>query len=342
VSSYYGESNVNKISFDLNGKKFPSRDEILEMAVLSHIVYRFRGQSDCESRLSLSPEARIQNSILPNDIQCHFYRHDVRQGTKVLVVSNARKQYMAIVFTGTDDLRTFLADGDIVMKPFGPNTSEILLPGRVHAGFDNNVFTKNRLDITILEQISLHFQPGYRIFTTGHSLGAADAVLVATELVLRQNRTVTCINFGCPRIGNYELIRSMNDLENLSIWRFVLGWDLVPRLPSYPFQHVGHTIQMTRNETKVYYHHLGNITLQYAGVPAGWSSTPFVWVPGAMESHRMIKYLEHLQDPATFLNLTRFVTLSDVPMADDDDFPVNPPDDFIWKDTMEDEIELKQ
>jgi Lipase (class 3) len=337
-SIYKGSINI-PVKIELNRRDFPSKDEILEMAELSHLVYRFRDQSDCESLSSLSSGASLETSILPKDIQCHLYRHDIRQGTKVLVVSNVRKQYIAVVFTGTDDLRTFLADGDIVMKPFGPNKSDILLPGRVHAGFDNNVFTEDRLDMTILEQISQHFQPGYRIFTTGHSLGAADAVLVATELVLRQNRTVTCINFGCPRIGNYELIQAMNNLQNLSIWRFVLGWDLIPRLPSYPFQHVGHTVQMSHNETKVYYHHLGNTTLQYAGVPSGWGSTPFVWVPGAMESHRMIKYLEHLQDPTTFLNLSRFVTLSDIPMADDDDFPVNPPDDNIWKDVMENQKE---
>merc|ERR1712232_124017 len=57
----------------------------------------------------------------------------------------------------------------------------------------------------------------------------------------------------------------------LGIWRYVLGWDLVPRLPNF-MKHVGHTIQLhkthARNQTVVaYYKHYGNQTLRYAGVP---------------------------------------------------------------------------
>jgi Lipase (class 3) len=299
---------------------FPSTDDVQEMAILSHLVYKFRGQTDCDSASGGDP-------ILPPDVKCHFYRHDLTMGTQVLVLSNPDKQYIAVVFAGTDDLRTTLADGDILMKPFGSNDTG-LLPGRVHAGFDNNVF-KHGLDSTILDILLQETQPNYRTFTTGHSLGAADAVLVAADIVLKQNQKVTSINFGCPRIGNYELIQAMNRLEQLQVWRFVLGWDLVPRLPAYPFQHIGHTVQMTRNETKVYYQHLGNETLGYVGVPSGWASTPFVWVPGAMASHRMVKYLEHLQDPTTNLDLKRFETVDDAPIIDDDDFNINPPDDFI-------------
>lgn len=303
--------------------EFPAKEDVIEMAILSHLVYKFRGQTDCNS---VSPG----NPILPPDVQCHFYRHDLMEGTQVLVLSNAEKHYLAIVFAGTDDLRTTLADGDIFMKPFGSSTNNEtgLLPGRVHAGFDNSVF-KHGLDQTIRDIVSKEIKPDYRIFTTGHSLGAADAILVAADLVLTQNRKVTSINFGCPKIGNYEFIQAMNSLDNLHVWRFVWGWDLVPRLPAYPFEHVGHTIQMTRNETKVYYQHNGNATLNFVGVPAGWGATPFVWVPGAMSSHRMVKYLEHLQDPTTELDLHRFETMSDVPIIDDDDFHINPPDDFI-------------
>ena len=216
---------------------FPVKEDVIEMAILSHLVYKFRGQTDCNSQSHTNP-------ILPPDVQCHFYRHDLIEGTQVLVLSNAEKKYIAVVFAGTDDLRTTLADGDIFTKPFGPDNETGLLPGRVHAGFDNSVF-KHGLDLIIRDIVSHQMKPDYRIFTTGHSLGAADAILVAADLVLTQNREVTSINFGCPKVGNYEFIRSMNALDNLHVWRFVWGWDLVPRLPAYPFDHVGHTIQMT-------------------------------------------------------------------------------------------------
>lgn len=308
---------------------FPLKEDILEMAMLSHLVYKMRGQTDCNAVGDVP--------ILPSDVHCHFYKHDLVQGTQVLVLSNIQKRYVAVVFAGTDDVRTALADGNILLKPFGSSSSDdnttALLPGHVHAGFDNAVF-HHGLDGIILEIVSQQMkqqqQSDYRIFTTGHSLGAADAVLLAADIVLKQNNVkVTTINFGCPRIGNYDFAKAVNELANLKVWRFVLGWDLIPRLPEYPFHHVGHTIQMTGNETKVYYHHVGNYTLNYTGVKLGWGATPFVWVPGAMTSHRMINYLEHLQEDSTNLDLQRFETLDDAPIRDDDDFYINPPDDVI-------------
>jgi hypothetical protein len=131
------------------------------------------------------------------------------------------------------------------------------------------------------------------------------------------------------------------------VWRIVLGWDLVPRLPEL-FLHVGHTIQVYRNDgcgsnattnatAKVYYEHYGDTALGLAGVPFSWSAEPYIWVPGALSSHHVIKYWSVLNDWADSSHratwVTDFVHQDDTPPDDDrppnvdDDIYVNPPDD---------------
>lgn len=258
--------------------KFPSLQDSIEMARLSGLVYAFKHYDDCNAT---SPTTG--KPLLPSDLDCHLYHHDRKQGTQVMILSSRKKQYIALVFAGTDDLRTTLTDTDILLKPFGPldkDGESILLPGpaRVHAGFDNAVFqhdlfeTLYNITTTLLTQ-----EPNYRLFSTGHSLGGADAILTAvalTQSTKNMTRKITCINFGCPNIGNEEWRNAIHNLllsgDKLAIWRFVHGWDVVPRLPQYPFVHVGHTLQMNVDGMHAYYLHRGNSSLNYASVPLGW------------------------------------------------------------------------
>lgn len=225
----------------------------------------------------------------------------------------------------------------------------------------------------------------YRLLTTGHSLGPANAVLTAVGLVqyyeqIRNGNVqpfnessvappappnhIVSVNFGCPQTGNTawrEFIH--NDavlVHRLSIWRLVLGWDLVPRLPEV-LQHVGHTVQLTagsasfaeKNQTAtaaVYYHHIGNETLKVQSVPFGWGAKPFVWVPGALFSHSMTRYWQFLTDwssvsePQPWVkdfvhvadddNNNNNTTPDDRPPNVDDDFYAEPPDDDAFVQNM--------
>ena len=243
--------------------QFPTLPETLEMAKLSSLVYRFKGQN-------ASYCADFSNA---DGVRCHWYCHDEQQGTQVMIVSNSKKRYIAIVFAGTDDLRTSLQDMHIAKKPFGDN-STVQLEDRkikVHAGFDNAVFSGVFDQVkTRLHQLQLRY-PFYRkLYTTGHSLGAADSILTATALALTGKYPVVSINFGCPQTGNREwrdfLSNTTSPLNSkLGIWKVVLGWDLVARLPEF-FDHVGHTIQLWSEDhskydegdpdvVECYYHH---------------------------------------------------------------------------------------
>jgi hypothetical protein len=83
------------------------------------------------------------------------------------------------------------------------------------------------------------------IFVTGHSLGAAEAVIV-TDMLAKDGFNVVCgYTYGCPRVGDGDFA----DDYKQTLYRFVNDVDLVPNLPSaisyeFPFkfehfQHVG-------------------------------------------------------------------------------------------------------
>ena len=360
--------------------KFPTLDDTLEMASLSLLVYAFRNEPDDDHVCELINahnytygEGYVPGTLaLADDIQCHWYQHDREvQGTQVLIVSSVQRNYIAVVFAGTDDLRSSLTDANIMMKPFGDGVNFTVPDPRVkiHAGFDNAVFNDNLFQ-NILDRIN-HLrldQLSARLFTTGHSLGASDSFLTAVGLTLYYQQQadenenvgkhhvpiVTSLNFGCPRIGNsyWRDFVHFNPALNrhMGIWRFVLGWDLVPRLPEF-MDHAGHTVQLYRNNDSsqageqnstadVYYQHDGDVDLGLAGVPFGWASKPFIWVPGSLWSHHITRYWEllhewknsSLEHQETWLQ--DFVRVDpDSPDDDgvlpnvDDDFWVDPPDD---------------
>ena len=146
---------------------------------------------------------------------------------------------------------------------------------------------------------------------------------------------ITCLNFGEPAVGNRawrDYIHNAPEMQDLRIWRYVMGWDIVPRLPS-TFSHVGHTVQMDgydgtpsgkgqdsalismrddyidddgfdpSNSTNVftgtvdaYYQHYGNKTLGLAAVPMGWSGAPYIWIPGSIAEHFATRYWQFFFD----------------------------------------------
>jgi Lipase (class 3) len=498
VLIFGSRTSVNSNIIEQHGGElnFPSLDDTLEMAQLSNLIYDFhdvehdddvcvqinagnyssRNNNNNNNNNSTTNHTATDDDdddsrvdvVTNNDWHCHWYRHERdKQGTQVMIISSHVQNYVAIIFAGTDDVRTSLTDADILTQPFGDvscvnnknnnsnsngttasnsttaattaataTTTAVTattrtiynwtLPSndndkvgslknlvKIHAGFDNAVFCQGNLFAQLVQVFDSvyhdklleqqqerrrrwwwwrrqrqHIQP-LRLFATGHSLGAATSVLTAVALTDHYVMTTATqsapssssavqqdlfpfymhvINFGCPQMGNTAWRDYVNDYstilkKHLSIWRVVLGWDLVPRLPSVSFYHVGHTVQLSheyeqeikndhntnnvdrhhhqqqqderlasssslldnnhnmndsiddkenasnshssdqdKNSTAkklpfavAYYHHYGNETLGYAGVPTGWSSMPYIWVPGAVESHHITHYVAFLQ-----------------------------------------------
>ena len=434
---------------------FPKLEDVSEMGNLSDAVYKYHRWNtekqgdvcdDWNNVTSATLTTLGTRKAAPGDAKCHWYRHDKVLGTQVMIVTSQHRDYVSIVFAGTDDLKTSLLDVDVRKTDFGTsdlketnrflhqvdspwnhhdkkkNSSKdsnvtnipVALHGcpdcKVHSGFNNAVFANNIFDdvYSRVEQLRPHYS---RLFTTGHSLGAANAIFTALALaiqfeekhivppiledsegvskaiMMRSQRKkkkkkkkeeafpiITSINFGCPQLGNVAfrdfvnaryLTHSNKTHHNpsLAIWRFVMGWDLVPRLPDF-FEHIGHTVEMNQDECPfntavdsddcayyhkwwfhkhnrteeqglAYYHHIGNDTLRYAGVPTGWSAKPYVWVPGALLSHAISKYAAFINEWRQWSSRTwiqDFVSLDDdtkntSSLVDDDDTYSEPPDD---------------
>lgn len=343
---------------------FPTLNETVEMASLSLLVYKFLHVDDdstvcgrINNRTTRSSSGGISGSssggrdserdelygLVAPDLSCEWYRHDRNaEGTQVLLVYSRMRNYVAVVFAGTDDWRTSLTDADLLMMPFGDaEKKKHALPDprvKVHAGFNHAVFDNglfDQIEAKVSNIVKREFSPGSggggggswwwpfgrhhpkknsdkpRLLTTGHSLGAANGILTAVAFAPQRQsfESITSINFGCPRIGNtywrdfirYNPTVAAAGNNGIAIWRVVYGWDLVPRLPEF-LEHVGHTIQIHVNSSasiatsRAYYEHYGDDKLGYAGVPFGWSTKPFVWLPIAVESHRMRKYWHVLRD----------------------------------------------
>jgi hypothetical protein len=291
----------------------------------------------------------IFNRLFPNETLCLYYNHDYSLGRQVLIVRNTQKNYLAVAYAGTDDWRTALSDGEIITEDFGPrpadnntnvppivgNISSIFdnVPSnvRVHSGFNKAVFANAGFS-TVLQCISsariggncgssketdniIHPTQSFRMYTTGHSLGAASSAILGTALHLAfPSEAIISVNFGCPKIGNSDWVFWIDSLQpnynssnpifvgtadrhgTYEIFRFVNKIDLIPRLPDpIYFQHAGHTLQMsTGGNVKAYYDHIGNEDFGFAGVPYGWGAAPYIFLPGAIASHICTHYLDYL------------------------------------------------
>jgi hypothetical protein len=87
--------------------------------------------------------------------------------------------------------------------------------------------------------------PGYQIYVTGHSLGAALATvftfhaaasgqLISSSDPTDDSPTITCINFASPMVGNYDFETAFRELEDRGLIRCLRVtnyYDLFTQLP---------------------------------------------------------------------------------------------------------------
>ena len=116
--------------------------------------------------------------------------------------------------------------------------------GQVHEGFQKvyETIQKNAMDGL---GAALNGQQDADVYITGHSLGAALAVLFATDAVT-VSRNVTVCTFAGPRIGLGDFVNAYNQRVPRML-RVVNRWDVVPNVPvpAPPvclYEHVGRVL----------------------------------------------------------------------------------------------------
>jgi triacylglycerol lipase len=132
--------------------------------------------------------------------------------------------------------------------------------GRVHQGFKksvDNVWPK-------LKDIANHYGKSHTIWVTGHSLGAAMALITSYKLQRDPDmpNPQALFTYGCPRAGDKKYIAAM-EASGLLHFRFVNNADIVARVPIWPFKHFAGAMYMN---------HWGNLRTL-----TGWQLTKDVW-----------------------------------------------------------------
>ena len=146
------------------------------------------------------------------------------------VAENSAECY--VVFRGTDNCAGWLSDVDAHQVPLG------VLPGKVHAGFAEAL-------LPMLGEILGPLPTNKPITITGHSLGAAEALLLS-----HFQRCEAVYTFGCPRVGNRELAAA----TTWPVYRVVNQNDAIAHLPApltvlhlrpWIYQHAGQLEYLT-------------------------------------------------------------------------------------------------
>jgi len=175
------------------------------------------------------------------------------------VAKNNKSGNLFVVFRGTQSVEDWLSDFTFpqVDNPWG----------KTEEGF-------TRLYVQCSQKVLEAVAAGAGVFVTGHSLGAALAVLATADLA-QSGRVPTMYSFAGPRVGDIDFATKFNQSLQQRTWRIVNTEDIVTTVPlasPYLFtQGVPHTpLSMILMLTKLNYNHVGNavsFTINKGSIP---------------------------------------------------------------------------
>jgi hypothetical protein len=151
-----------------------------------------------------------------------------------LMGHNTATRTAFVSFRGTSDLADWLADFDFLPRTYLPVAGF----GQVHAGFQD-VYELARDNIAA--NLAAATAGCDQILITGHSLGAALAVLAAPDIFLAMPPNTIeprLVTFAGPRVGLSDFAAAFNAAIE-SCYRVVNFLDIVPLVPPTPYVHVG-------------------------------------------------------------------------------------------------------
>ena len=151
-----------------------------------------------------------------------------------LMGHNPTSRTAFLSFRGTSDIAEWVANVDAIPDDYRPVSGF----GQVHSGFQD-VYELVRQNIAA--NLATATAGCDQILITGHSLGAALAVLAAPDVARNMAPNTIeprLITFAGPRVGLSDFVASFNAAVE-SCFRVVNFLDLVPYLPPTPYVHVG-------------------------------------------------------------------------------------------------------
>lgn len=234
-------------------------DPTLVMESLDQMTEMANQEEEEESSLSSPPPLTLQ----------HFDDRHQEHEMVYAVAKNDLKKRITVVFRGTDNDLAFYTNWATNINAWKTAVAmPASLKGKVgdkeqvwiHSGFYNYLFNKTFDDsddpnLVKFEEVMAHVEallqenPGYKLYVTGHSLGAALATVAAFFMACRPGipQPVSCINFASPRVGDEAFLSAIQVLEQdgaIRICRVVNDNDSIAFVPMFYYKHVGFQVRL--------------------------------------------------------------------------------------------------
>ena len=132
-----------------------------------------------------------------------------------------------VVFRGTKTIVEWIDDAMFAQVPY----TFVDDGGMTEQGFTNIYGTIHDSIVNAVNNLS-STGTFSNLFITGHSLGAALAILAVPELTENTSfKNPIMYNFAGPRVGNIHFVNELYNPLNITSWRVVNTNDVVPTLP---------------------------------------------------------------------------------------------------------------
>lgn len=141
-----------------------------------------------------------------------------------------RDNFLVVCFRGTSSAKDMLTDLKVRKRSFGD-------AGRVHRGFLDASDSSWQAVLDAVNEAG----PDLPVFVTGHSLGAALALLAAYRLADAGKSVEGVYVYGCPRVGNDDYADAYNQKLGTRTFPHVNHKDIVTTVPPrwLGYHHVG-------------------------------------------------------------------------------------------------------
>ena len=208
----------------------------LELALLSLVAYEQRLQCINGDTITVPEGFKLEEVIYQQvDTSTDSGCKDDPQIIPIAFIAT-KDDNIYLSFRGTASTSDALADAQIEQEPFSFFKIAPATNAKVHQGF-NKLYMEIREPIfEKIEALSREMQddvPKFNtLFITGHSLGAALAVLAVPDLTegIEELPLVVMYNFAGPSVGNPDFVDLY--LQSVSAsWRVVNTNDVIPKLP---------------------------------------------------------------------------------------------------------------
>eukprot|EP00548_Thalassiothrix_antarctica_P001264 CAMPEP_0194141970 /NCGR_PEP_ID=MMETSP0152-20130528/11308_1 /TAXON_ID=1049557 /ORGANISM="Thalassiothrix antarctica, Strain L6-D1" /LENGTH=403 /DNA_ID=CAMNT_0038840763 /DNA_START=93 /DNA_END=1304 /DNA_ORIENTATION=- len=222
--------------------------------------------TNLQNLIEKANQSDLERPLTLQEFDDNYQRHEMVYG----ITKDDINKRISVVFRGTENKLAFktnwLSNVDLrkVTADLPQALEGVVHKIHLHSGFYNYIFSKtmdekddptNRKYDVILKdcKILLEQNPGYKLYVTGHSLGAALSTIFAFYVACDEDipKPVTCINFASPRVGSKNFRTATQWLEKrkmLRLLRFVNQNDSITTVPFFKYHHVGIGVRLYGSE----------------------------------------------------------------------------------------------